>query len=383
MLNITADNNIPYVTEVFSHLGNVRTLLGRQMSAEAVADADLLLTRSTVKVNEGLLEGSRVRFVATATAGVEHVDQQYLRRRGIAFASAPGSNANSVAEYVAAALLVLAGRGGHELEGRTVGVVGCGNVGSRVVAKARALGMGVVENDPPLARQTGDARYRPIEEALAADVVTLHVPLTREGPDATFHMVDGAFLSAMKPGAVLINASRGAVVAEPELKGAIQSARLSAVVLDVWEGEPHVNAELLEVVDIGTAHIAGHSFDGKAAGTAMVYQAACDFLGVEPAMDVRQMMPEPLVPRLTASGDGSEEAIIGRAVRQVYDITADDARMRGVLTEPEDRRAAFFDSLRKNYPVRREFFNTRLKMDAFPAGARARLLALGFREDDQ
>jgi len=381
--NITADKNIPYVAEVFSHLGKVRTLPGRHMSAEAVADADLLLTRSTVKVNEDLLGGSRVRFVATASAGVDHVDQQYLRRRGIAFASAPGSNANSVAEYVAAALLVLAAHGGYELEGRTVGVVGCGNVGSHVVAKARALGMGVVENDPPLARRTGEARYRPIEEALAADVVTLHVPLTREGPDATFHMVDRAFLSAMKPGAVLINASRGAVVAEPDLEGAIGSGGLSAVVLDVWEGEPGVNTELLEMVDIGTSHIAGYSVDGKVAGTAMVYKAACGFLGIEPVVDVRQMMPEPPVPRLTASGDGSEEEIVGRAVRQVYDIMADDARLRAAPTEPEDRRAQLFDSLRTDYPVRREFFNTRLQSDAFPAGACAKLLALGFREEGQ
>ena len=382
MLKIVADNNIPYVAEVFSGLGEVRTVLGRRMSAEIVADADLLLTRSTVKVNEALLDGSRVRFVATATAGVEHVDQHYLAGRGIAFASARASNANSVAEYISAALLVLAERGGYELAGKRIGVVGCGNVGSRVVTKARALGMTVLENDPPLAGRTGDPRYVAIEEILAADFVTLHVPLARQGPDATFHMVDERFLSAMKDGAVLINSSRGPVVAEDDLQRAIRSGRLSGVVLDVWDGEPNVSAELIEMADIATPHIAGHSFDGKVAGTEMVYAAACRFLGVKPSVNVREMTPEPPAPHLTVDGQGAQEEIVRGIVQEVYDIQADDARLRAMLDEPAAQRANFFDSLRKNYPVRREFHNTALTFRNCPQAARVTLIGLGFQTAD-
>jgi len=377
---IVADDNIPYVRQVFSALGQVRTVRGRSLSPEQVADAELLLTRSTVKVNEALLAGSRVRFVATATVGTDHVDTAYLQSRGIAFASAAGSNANSVAEYVMAALLALAQRHGWQLAGRSIGVIGVGNVGSRVVAKARALGMRPVQNDPPLARSTGDPRYRPLEEALDCDIVTLHVPLTREGPDATWHMADGRFFAAMRPGAVFVNSSRGAVVAQQDLKAAIRAGRLGAVVLDVWEGEPEVDTELLSMVQIGTPHIAGHSLDGKAAGTQMVYEAACRFLGVEPTEDVRRYLPPPSVPSLTVRGPGEAQDIVARTVARVYDVTADDARMRGLLRVPEGQRAGLFDRLRRERPDRREFYNTELRFVDCPEQARQALLGLGFRQ---
>jgi len=378
-----ADKNIPYVGEVFGSLGSVRTISGGEMSADLAADADLLLTRSTVKVDERLLAGSRACFVATATAGVEHVDQAYLASRGIEFASAPGSNANSVSEYVAEALLVLAERGGWSLAGKTIGVVGVGNVGSRVVRKARALGMDVLENDPPLARRTGESRFVGIEEILKADVVTLHVPLTREGQDATYHMVDAAFLGAMKPGAVLVNAARGPVVVEEDLKATIRSGRLGAVVLDVWDNEPEFSAELLGMVDIGTPHIAGHSLDGKVAGTAMIYEAACRFLGVEPSVDVRDFLPPPGVPRIVVDGGGESEAIVRRTALQVHNILEDDARLREMSALTPAQRGESFASMRRNYPVRREFYNTALRFRDCPEQARSALLGLGFRDADK
>ena len=214
MVLIIADDNIPYADKLFATLGEMRTFPGRELTADVVAEADLLLTRSTIKVNEELLAGSRARFVATATIGTDHVDLPYLAARGIEFTNAAGSNANSVAEYIAEGLLALADKGGWEPAGRSIGVIGAGNVGSRVAQKARALGMRVVENDPPLARATGEARYRPLEEALHCNVVTMHVPLTRDGEDATYHMVDGAFLKRLRPGALFFNSARGAVVAQ-------------------------------------------------------------------------------------------------------------------------------------------------------------------------
>ena len=200
---IVADENIPYVREAFAVLSDVCLVHGRNLTSEIVKDADVLLVRSVTKVNADLLEGSRVQFVGTATIGTDHIDLDYLNRKGIAFASAPGSNATSVAEYVTAALLTIADRRGISLNGKSVGIIGVGNVGSRVRARVEALGMKAICNDPPLARETGDPQFRPLAEALEADVVTLHVPLTREGPDATFHLADGAFFGKLRPGAMV------------------------------------------------------------------------------------------------------------------------------------------------------------------------------------
>ncbi|NQT84941.1 4-phosphoerythronate dehydrogenase, partial [bacterium] len=211
-MKIVADENIPYVKEAFGSLGDVIPLPGRKIAPASVVDAEILLVRSITEVNASLLEGSRVRFVGTATIGTDHVDEEYLHSRGIAFASAPGSNANSVAEYVVAALLTTARRKNFPLKGKTIGVIGVGNCGSRVAKKAEALGMRVLLNDPPLWRQTGNKRFRPLEELFSADILTLHVPLTYEGIDATYHLVDEAFLSKLRPECILMNTSRGPVV---------------------------------------------------------------------------------------------------------------------------------------------------------------------------
>jgi erythronate-4-phosphate dehydrogenase len=380
-MKTVATDDIPYAGEAFGVLGGMRVVPAREMSKGLVADADLLIVRSTTKVDEQLLAGGNVRFVGSAVAGTDHVDRDWLARQGIPFAGAAGCNANSVAEYVTAALLELAARGGYELGGRSIGVVGVGNVGSRVAAKAEALGMTVIPNDPPLQRRTGEARFRPIEEAKAADFVTLHVPLTREGPDATRHMVDGRWLEGMKPGAVLLNTSRGAVVEEAALISAARSARVGALVLDVYENEPAISPEPVRAADIATPHIAGHSFDGKVAGTAVIYEAACRMLGREPAVDVLSLMPKPPVPELTVTGGGAIEEIVRRTVRSVYDITADDARLRKAAEAGPHDVAQAFGALRKSYPIRREFHNTTLRFEGCAAEARRKLLALGFRDE--
>ncbi|MCK4325827.1 4-phosphoerythronate dehydrogenase, partial [bacterium] len=211
-MKIVADKNIPFVEEAFGKLGEVATLPGRQINSSAVKEADVLLVRTVTRVDERLLKGSRVRFVATATIGLDHVDLDYLKKKGIGFASATGCNANSVAEYIVAALLIFAQRYEFSLSGKTIGVVGVGNVGSRVVEKAGILGMNVLQNDPPLARKTGESRFRPLEELLQkSDILTLHVPLSHEGEDATYHMANEALFEKMKKGGFFINTSRGAV----------------------------------------------------------------------------------------------------------------------------------------------------------------------------
>jgi len=378
-LKIIADENIPFAREAFGALGEVTLISGREATPQVLRDCDLLFCRSVTKINRELLEGSRVRFVGTATIGTDHVDIPYLRERGIAFASAPGSNANSVAEYVVAALLVLARDGGFVLEGRTLGVVGVGNVGSQVVRKAEALGLRVLQNDPPLARRTGEPRFLPLEALLEADFLTFHVPLSREGEDATCHMADAALLRRLRPSACLLNTSRGAVVETQALKDALGRRRIAAAVLDVWEGEPAIDLDLLSQAAIGTPHIAGYSFDGKVAATEMIYRAACETLGVEPAWDPAAIMPPPGHPRLEIRCAGRpDEDVLREAVLTVYDIEADDRNLRQ-SPQPPAERGAYFDRLRKIYPERREFHNTTLVLHGAAERLEAGLAGLGFR----
>ncbi|HOE66321.1 MAG TPA: 4-phosphoerythronate dehydrogenase PdxB [Candidatus Hydrogenedentes bacterium] len=378
-MKIVADENIPYAREAFSTLGEVAALPGRTLSPEAVRDADLLMVRSITKVNAALLEGSSVRFVATATIGEDHIDKSYLAERGIGFSSAPGCNAESVAQYIAAALLELAGRYTLQLGAMSLGVIGVGNVGSRVARAARALGMRCVLNDPPRARAEGGAEFGTLEDAAACDVVTFHVPLTKNGPDATYHLADAAFFQSLRPGAILLNTSRGAVVDNAALNVALASGRMRAAALDVWEGEPLVDVELLKQVFIGTPHIAGYSFDGKVNGTVQIYRAACAFLGVAPTWDPAPLLPAPECPEVTVRGDTSNpQAELREAVRKVYDIRRDDAAMRTLLDAPQEERGPRFDRLRKEYPRRREFQHTRAIVQPESRLLAGLLMKLGF-----
>ena len=320
MPKIVVNKHTPSVVEAFSHLGEVVALETLAVTRETVRDADILVVRSETKVNERLLEGSSVRFVGTVTIGTDHVDERYLASKGITFVSAPGSNSNSVKEYIAAALCVWSRRNSTPLIGKTIGIVGVGNVGSKVAIAARALGLNVVLNDPPLGRITGDSNYRPLDELMDGDFITIHVPLTKSGNDATFHLFDDARISKMKRGVVLINTSRGKVVETNALIDALSSHHLSASILDVWEGEPVLNTELLSRVLVGTPHIAGYSLDGKLNACRMVYEAVCRFLGVQPAWKIDASLP-PDTARITVpSGMTETNEIVRSVIGQAYDI---------------------------------------------------------------
>ena len=379
-MKIIADANIPFVLECFSSIGDVEAVGGREITRDVVADADVLLVRSITPVFADLLTGSKVRFVATATIGFDHIDLDFLRRNCIGFASAPGSNANSAAEYVVAALLEIGHRHKISLEGKSIGVIGVGNVGSRVAQKCRALGMEVLLNDPPLYRQTDDAKYLPIQELFDCDFITFHTPLTFEGIDKTFHLADEDFFNALKTGCVFVNASRGSVVDGAALKSAIQAGRLRAVALDVWENEPNIETELLEMVDIGTPHIAGYSLDGKIAGMIMIYKSACEFFGIEPEFDIEDFLPEPDVKtiELNPNPENQQDALL-ETVRKVYSIDRDDMRLRQVLHEPAGKKGKLFDNLRKNYSVRREFQNTEVIIECTGDSPAKKLSGIGFK----
>jgi erythronate-4-phosphate dehydrogenase len=358
-MKIVADENIPFVKECFASIGDVRALSGRQITPEALADADCLLVRSITQVNEKLLANSKIKFVATATIGFEHIDIDYLKKQGIGFASAPGSNANSVADYLVAALLSVTQKHKIILEGKSIGVVGVGNVGSKVAKKCAALGMIVKLNDPPLFRQTGDPKYRPLDELFGCDFITLHTPLTKEGQDKTYHLADEKFFASLKTGCVFINTCRGAVHDTDALKNAIKQNKVSAVILDVWEKEPNIDCELLRMVDISTPHIAGYSYDGKIAGMIMIYEAACKHFGLKPKHKIEDFLPPPTVPQITIEKiDIAPQTLLHQTIQQVYPINRDDFNTREIAMVEPEKRGKFFDDLRKNYPVRREFQNT-------------------------
>jgi erythronate-4-phosphate dehydrogenase len=378
-MKIVCATNMPYALEAFSTLGSVVVLEGRIIGPADVKDAEILALRSTTVVNRALLEGSRVRFVGTATIGTDHFDIPYLEKTGIRWCFAPGCNANSVSEYLTAALLVLGERHGLVLSGQTIGVVGVGNVGSRVVKKAEALGMRVLKNDPPLARRTGDRSFVSLKQIQdEADIVTFHVPLTKTGSDATFHMADAAFFKGMRKPVIFVDAARGPVVDSTALLRAMDRGIVRHAVLDTWEGEPCFSRPLLQRVDLGTPHIAGHSFEGKVAGTMMVYEEACRFLGVKSSFDPEAILPPPRVPELIVDAtDRPDEDVIREVVRPVYDIESDDARMRTIDDEPT-RQAQAFDRQRKEYPMRREFRYTRVKAGGASQRLREKLQGLGF-----
>ncbi|MEN8206478.1 MAG: 4-phosphoerythronate dehydrogenase PdxB [Pseudomonadota bacterium] len=378
-MKIIADENIPCVQQAFASLGEVSLLPGRGMQAEQVRNADILLVRSVTRVDSSLLDGSSVRFVGSATIGFDHVDRDYLQQQDIGFATAPGSNAISAAEYVVSALMALSAQQGFELAGKTVGIIGCGNVGSRVREKLLALGMRCLVNDPPLLASGGHDDFVSLEEVLQADIVTVHVPLTRNGRHPTFHLVNASFLGRLKPGAILINTSRGAVADNRALDALLATRDDLSVVLDVWEVEPAISTSLLQKVDLGTPHIAGYSYDGKLRGTEMIYRAACDYFARPVSWRAGDALKRVASIDLRSRDVGNVLAAARVVVLDAYDVRQDDARLRATLSLPVAERSIAFDRLRKDYPVRREFTESTVLLDE-PAGELAGVLSgLGFK----
>jgi len=362
-MKIVAAKNMPFAAEAFGTLGDVTLVDGRTITADDVRDADLLVTRSTTPITPELLGGSQVGFYGTATIGTDHIDIPYLEEHGIQWCSAAGCNANSVSEYLTAALLCVAQKHDITLAGKTMGVIGVGNVGTRVAEKAAALDMTVLPNDPPRKREEG-MPSTPLPDLLAqADIVTLHTPLTRTGQDATYHLANDAFFAQLKPGCIFVNAARGPVVDTDALLRAMDRGIVAHAIIDTWEGEPGFRTDLMERAAIVSPHIAGYSYEGKYMGTVMVYREACRFLDEPPEWTPDALLPPPDVPNLVADPKRPPEAALWELVHAVYDIEADDARMRAVPPGGEAERRAHFDALRKSYPIRREFRFTEVCVD--------------------
>jgi erythronate-4-phosphate dehydrogenase len=345
---IIADDKIPFLKGVLEPCAEVIYMPGEEIRREHLAGADALLIRTRTRCNEELLHNTRIQFIGTATIGFDHIDTGYCESRGIEWKNAPGCNAGSVNQYVMSVLAHLSRSLGFSLKDRVLGVVGVGNVGTRVVTTAEQLGMRVYLCDPPRVRNEGICGFLSLEGIIReCDIITFHVPLNDE-TDRTRHLIDRRLLESVNEGTVIINTSRGEVADGIALKEALDEGKIGGAVLDVWENEPLIDTGLLDRCVIGTPHIAGYSVDGKARGTAMIIQELSRHFGLglndwEP--DELPVPPETAI-RIPCNGL-SEEEILLRAIEATYRVAEDDKRLR---LSPST-----FEMQRGNYPLRREF----------------------------
>ena len=350
-MKIVIDENMPYAEGLFSKLGEVILKPGRTLIADDLIDVDALMIRSVTKVNQSLLEkANKLKFIGTATAGMDHVDQALLEEKGIFFTAAPGCNKVGVAEYVFSVLMILAQQQGFSVFDKTVGIIGAGQVGSYLADCLQGLGIQVLLNDPPK-EQAGDPREFTALDILLekSDVVTLHTPLTRDGEFPTHHLLNGSRLNAMRGDQILINAARGPVVDNQALKARLLQQDGFCAALDVFEKEPVVDMELLPLLSFATPHIAGYGLEGKARGTTMIFNSFCDFLGREERANAVELLPVAPVPRVTLDR-AWDELTLHNLIQLIYDVRKDDALFRRTIG-PEGA----FDRMRKEYWDRREY----------------------------
>lgn len=348
---IIIDDAIPYAKAIFSHLGKVITLPGKNIDAVSVKHADALIVRSRTQVNAELLEGSSVQFVGSTVVGLDHIDQTYLNDKKIKFYSAQGCNANSVAEFVISALFDLAETKQFDLTQKTLGIIGVGHVGSLVYEKATILGITCLLNDPPRQRQQALENQQDIfvdlETCLKADIITFHTPLTLSGSDATLDLLSAERLAKILPHQIIINAARGGIINE----AAWCKTPTLANVIDCWENEPNISESLYKTAYLATPHIAGHSLEAKVAGSEMVYQTLCKFWKIPEQQTWKKELPSD-PPEIVISEKGSDQAILNRVFKKTHDSHQDDAAIRAeTMTEVHNK----YEFYRRNFPMYREW----------------------------
>jgi erythronate-4-phosphate dehydrogenase len=372
-VKIVADDKIPFLRGVLEPYSEILYLPGNGLTNDVIRNADALLIRTRTKCNENLLHNSNVRFIATATIGYDHIDTQYCDANNIRWTSSPGCNSSSVQQYIAAALLKTAADFSFSLKGKTLGIIGVGNVGSKVAKIAGILGMNVLLNDPPRARSEGGAGFTDIDDLLHnSDIVTVHVPLNIGGEDETFHLFDECNFKKMRKGAWLFNTSRGEVVDSEVLNTMLVTSELGGAVIDVWEDEPVIDQNLVSKVFLATPHIAGYSTDGKANGTSMVVNSLSRFFNLPLDSWYPLNIPEPSSAEIVIDGSGkTNEAIIRQAVLHTYNIKSDDEKLR---LSPSG-----FEKHRGDYPLRREFTSYTVELTNASAEACLALKTMGFR----
>lgn len=342
-MKIVADKEIPFLECVFEPYCEVVYKKGDEIVREDLMDAQVLIIRTRTHCDQALLEGTSVRMITTATIGMDHIDQEYCRSHGIKVANAAGCNAGGVMQYVFSAVYGIAARKGIKVDDANFGIIGVGNVGSKVEQMARYLGFNVLRCDPPREAAEGPEGFCSLEYLLEnSQIVTMHVPLD----DTTRGMADETFFALMQPGAIFINAARGEVINEDALIAA--SPKLGAIVIDTWCNEPHINEHLLDIADIATPHIAGYSYQGKENATIMAVRAVARYLGIK---ELRYYKPvdqeeghEPVLLDLKGKNHGEIAAVF----QYNYPIFTDDFRLR---MDPSR-----FEKLRAEYQYRREIY---------------------------
>ncbi len=372
MIKIVADENIPFLRGVFEDLADISFLPAGSIINKEIKNADCLIIRTRTKCNRELLEGTRVKFIATTTIGYEHVDTEYCRENGIQWTNAPGCNANSVNQYVAAALSLYSKEKEYHLRGKKIGIIGVGHVGKLVVETSRQLGMVPLLNDPPRERAEGKGAFIDLDLLLSeSDIITLHVPLTMKGEDKTFHLADEDFFSKARPSTLFINTARGPVMDTGAITEAIDKGTIEGAMIDVWENEPLLPGSLLKKTFIGTPHIAGYSVDGKARGTALAVRSVGRFFGLGLEKWYPSALPGKKEKKILLEKDGHTDELIRNAILSTYKIEEDSYRLK---SSPEE-----FEQQRNNYPVRREFGYYQIKTEHLDHQLKKRLSALGFR----
>jgi erythronate-4-phosphate dehydrogenase len=372
-VKVIIDDKIPYIRGAFKGVADVVYLPGSKTTPEIAKDADAIVTRTRTICNEKLLAGSTVKFIATATIGFDHIDTDYCQANGIQWTNAPGCNSKSVEQYIASTIMVLAEKHNWKLSEKTIGVVGVGNVGSKVARICEIFGMKVLLNDPPRQRAEGSDKFVSMETVqIEADIISLHVPLNMIGEDATYHLGSELFLNALRKKPVLINSCRGEVTETNAVKSVLKSGQISAFVCDCWENEPDLDLELLALTEIATPHIAGYSKDGKATGTLMSVQAISKYfgLGLDNWQPTGVEEPDEAIFEIDGSGL-TEQQIISKAILHTYDIGNDDTDFRNNV--------AHFEQLRGDYPTRREFPAFTIKAKNIEEKIVEKLKQIGFK----
>lgn len=354
---IVVDDAVPYAQEIFGHLGDVHLHPGKSITPDIVKDAKALIIRSRTQIHAQLLAHSKVEFVGSTVVGLDHVDQNYLTNQGIAFYSAQGCNANSVAEFVINALFEVAQTQGFNVTDKTLGIIGVGNVGSRLFNKAQTLGIKCLVNDPPKQHLERNANnhaydYVDLDTALSADIISVHTPLTFDGEHPTFDLINANKLSRIQPHQILINAARGGIINE----AAWTKTQTLANIIDCWENEPNIDQALYQTALFATPHIAGHSFEAKLAGSEMVYSALCKHWQVTENHDWSSMTPSPQhalnVDELAQNSAISDQTILHSIFRQCHDIRADHQALQAPTHIETQKKYEFF---RRNYPIYHEW----------------------------
>jgi erythronate-4-phosphate dehydrogenase len=371
-MKIVADDKIPFLRGALEQIAEVVYVPGKDIKNDTLKDADALLVRTRTKCNGDLLKDTKVRFIGTATIGFDHIDTHYCDKNGITWTNAPGCNSSSVQQYILSALLKLSRDHNFSLEGKTIGIVGVGNVGSKVEKAVRILGMNVMLNDPPRARREGSRKFVLLGDILYnADIITAHVPLNVVGEDKTYHLFNEKSFKKMRKGTWFINSSRGEINDTLALRRSLSNDKIRAVI-DVWENEPDIDNGLMHLAFLATPHIAGYSTDGKANGTAMVVNSLCEFFGLPLRNWYPQNVPLPSSSEIQISCKGRvDNDIIREAVNSAYNIERDDLRLR---LAPAD-----FEKQRGDYPLRREFPAYRVRLKQGGTEVRNKLKGLGFR----